>query len=594
MKGTSAVTTLIGTAWRAAPMTLLWAFTAATVGAVASAAFPLGFHYMVDGALAHRSGEVTFGVALVAILFSVATTLTTLSVTGNWTLTDRLNLFVSGRIALLLSTAPRLEHFEHRELLSEIDQLRNDRRSLAAAPRQLLRAWQVVIRGGAIMLLLATVYPPVMLMPLFGLIPALADRRAGRVQARTGDELAPTRRLIGDLFTLATTAETAKELRTYGVTDALAARHATLAEEARRRDVRGAIRAAAWEALGWVGYAAAFVGVIIVLVLRAAHGHTSPGQVVMAVSLMRRAQRQVAGASDTAGSLARAVRTARRLAWLEDYVAEETRAPGRTPVPDRLRTGIRLEGVGFRYPGSDEDVLSDLTVDLPAGATVAIVGENGAGKTTLVKLLTGMYRPTDGRILADGADLAGLSPDEWRARTTAVFQDFVRPNLVAREAVGIGDLPRIEDEAAVRSALAAAGADGLPSRLADGLATPLGRWFTGGQELSGGQWQRIALARGLMRADPLLTVLDEPTAAMDPAAEAELFTRFAALARAGRRAGGITLLVSHRFSTARTADLIIVLQDGRITEAGDHETLLARGGGYAELFTLQAKAYEPG
>ncbi|MCO6003794.1 ATP-binding cassette domain-containing protein [Actinoallomurus purpureus] len=250
--------------------------------------------------------------------------------------------------------------------------------------------------------------------------------------------------------------------------------------------------------------------------------------------------------------------------------------------------------MGFRYPGEGEDVLHDLTVDLPAGATVAIVGENGAGKTTLAKLLTGMYRPSTGRILVDGADLAAASPARWRARTTAVFQDFVRPSLLAREAVGIGDLPRIEDEEAVGSALAAAGADDLVAGLPDGLATPLGRWFTGGEQLSGGQWQRIALARGLMRSDPLLTVLDEPTAALDPAAEAELFTRFAALSRSGHRAGGVTLLVSHRFSTVRTADLIIVLEGGRITEVGDHETLLAREGGYAQLFTLQARAYETG
>ncbi|WP_289849648.1 ABC transporter ATP-binding protein [Actinoallomurus purpureus] len=594
MKGIRPITAMIVTAWRAAPATLLWSFAAATLAAAASATFPLGFHYMVDGTLAHRSDEITVGVVIVTLLFSLAATLGTLSVTGNWTLTDRLNLFVSERIALLLSTAPRLEHFERQDLLSEIDQLRDDRRALASAPRQLLRAWQVVIRGSAIMVLLATVYPPVMLMPLFGLIPALADRRAARVQARTGDELTPVRRLIGDLFTLATTAGTAKELRTYGVTDALAARHASLTEDALRRGVRGAIRGAAWEALGWTGYAAAFVGVIIVLVLRAAHGHTSPGQVVMAVSLMRRAQSQVAGASDTAGSLATALRTARRLLWLEDYVARENRAPAPARVPDRLRAGIRLEGVGFRYPGEGEDVLHDLTVDLPAGATVAIVGENGAGKTTLAKLLTGMYRPSTGRILVDGADLAAASPARWRARTTAVFQDFVRPSLLAREAVGIGDLPRIEDEEAVGSALAAAGADDLVAGLPDGLATPLGRWFTGGEQLSGGQWQRIALARGLMRSDPLLTVLDEPTAALDPAAEAELFTRFAALSRSGHRAGGVTLLVSHRFSTVRTADLIIVLEGGRITEVGDHETLLAREGGYAQLFTLQARAYETG
>ena len=594
MNGIRTTAALLATARRAAPATLLWTSAAATVAAVASAAFPIGFHYVVDGALAHRSAEITLGAILVALLFTVATTVGTLSVTGNWALTDRLNLFVSERIALLLSTAPRLEHLERQDLLSEIEQLRDDRRSLATAPRQLLRAWQVVIRGGAIMVLLATVYPPVMLVPLFGLIPALADRRAARVQKRTGDELAPTRRLTGDLFTLATTAATAQELRTYGVTDALAARHAALTEEARRRDVRGSIRGAAWEAAGWTGYAAAFVAVIVVLVLRAVHGHTSPGQVVMAVSLMRRAQRQVSGASDTAGSLARAFRTARRLEWLEDYVARETGTPVTAEVPDRLRTGIRLDGVSFRYPGADEDVLHDLTLELPARATVAIVGENGAGKTTLAKLLTGMYRPDTGRILIDGTDLAALPPDRWRERTTAVFQDFLRPSLAARQAVGIGDLPRVDDEDAVRSALSAAGTAGLPATLPEGLDTPLGRWFTGGTQLSGGQWQRVALARGLMRAAPLLTVLDEPTASLDAAAEAELFTRFAGLSRSGARAGGITLLVSHRFSTVRIADLIVVLEGGRVTEMGDHEALLARGGDYARLFALQARAYESG
>jgi ATP-binding cassette subfamily B protein len=587
------VRVLVGPAWRAAPALLLGAFVSTTVAAVATATFPVGFHEMVDGALAHDTARVATGAAVVAVLFTLAWALGTMAVGRNSTLTDRVNAYLLQRIAYLINAVPGLEHLERAETLSEIDQLRDGRRTLAGAARQLLGMWQVVIRSGAIMILLATVYPPVMIVPLTGLIPMLADRRASRIQQRAGDDLAEDRRLSGELFTLATTAATAKELRTYGLTGAISTRHAGIAERVRSRSVRAALRSAAWEAFGWICYAAGFVVVIIVLVVRAAHGHTSPGQVVMAVSLMRRAQVQVSSASDTAGSLATAVRTARRLLWLETYAAE---ARPRTAgvVPDVLRTGIRLESVSFTYPGQEEPVVQDVDLHLPAGSTVAIVGENGAGKTTLAKLLTSMYTPSEGRILVDGTDLTTLPPDRWRERTTAVFQDYLRLNMTARRVVGVGDLPRMDDEEAIGAALVKGGSDGLVKGLPDGLDTPLGRWFSGGHELSGGQWQRLALSRGLMRTAPLLTVLDEPTAALDAVAETRLFERFAEMSRTGRESGGITLLISHRFSTVRMADLIVVLDRGRVVESGDHDELLSRDGTYAHLFGLQARAYLDG
>ncbi|MFB9838929.1 hypothetical protein, partial [Actinoallomurus acaciae] len=224
---------LVGPAWRAAPAMLVWAFTATTVAAVASATFPLGFHLMVDGALAHDRERVVAGACLVAVLFTTAWTLSTMAAARDSALTDRVGSYLMARIATLVNAVPAVEHLERPDLLSEIDQLREGRRTLAGAARQLLGGWRVIIRSAAIIVLLATVYPPVMVVPLVGLAPMLADRRASRVQKVSDDALAADRRLADQLFGLATTADTARELRTYGVTGALAARHAAIAERVR-------------------------------------------------------------------------------------------------------------------------------------------------------------------------------------------------------------------------------------------------------------------------------------------------------------------------------------------------------------------------
>jgi len=244
--------------------------------------------------------------------------------------------------------------------------------------------------------------------------------------------------------------------------------------------------------------------------------------------------------------------------------------------------------VSFAYPGTERRVLDNVSLELKPGSVVAIVGENGAGKTTLVKLLCRLYQPNQGRILVDSTDLARISADEWRSRLAGAFQDFFRFEFRARHTVGLGDVSRLEDEPAVVTAVGRAGAEDVVGKLASGLNTQLGATWPEGVEVSFGQWQKFALARGFMRDQPLVLVLDEPTAALDAETEHALFERYAAAARGD---GRITILVSHRFSTVRMADLIVVLDGARVVEVGTHEELMAKGGQYAELYSIQAAAY---
>lgn len=578
---------LYGTSWRAAP----WLMTGCALAAVGSSllmlGYPLGFRAIVDGAVRHQPRDVTVGIVVAVLAFTGGWTLRLAGTTLNAKLTDLTNLRVSVRIGELAASAPSLELFERPDYLAELDALRERRRTLASATAQSLGLIRSAVQFTGTAVLLALVWPPLLAVPVLALAPAFADRYGARLTRRCDDEIADVRRLTGELFTLASTASPARELRTFGITEALLDRHAACGDQVNAASLRAATKAALCEAAGWIAYAAGFGAAIVTLVLRAAHGSASPGSVVEVVSLLRRAQGQVTGASDTAGSFAIASQTANRLIWLEDYVAGDGDTAASTP-PDKLADAIRLERVGFTYPGHDTPVLRDVSLELRAGSTVAIVGENGAGKSTLIKLLTGMYRPTEGRITVDGADVTG-SP-AWRAATTGAFQDYARFLMSVGDGVGAGDLPRIDDHDAIRDAIGRAGA----GELADGgLDTLLGAFIGGRADISGGQWQRLALARGLMRAAPLLVVLDEPTASIDVHGESELFARYAETAKVlGETAGTVTVLVSHRFSTVHMADKIVVVESGSISECGSHKELMAEQRTYAELFSLQAAAYQ--
>jgi ATP-binding cassette subfamily B protein len=351
---------------------------------------------------------------------------------------------------------------------------------------------------------------------------------------------------------------------------------------------------ALWHTLAWAVFGAGYVGAVVFV---SAGLQSGPGNVLLVLAAGSRLSAYIGATVGEIGFLRGIwLDGSRRMAWLEDYAAAQTEFADQ-PVPERLVEGIRLENVSFAYPGTDRLVLEDVNVMLPAGLVIAIVGENGAGKTTLVKLLCKLYAPTSGRITVDGADLGRMPADAWRSRLAGAFQDFFRFEFRARHTVGVGDVPRIDDGPAVESAVGRAGADDVVEHLLEGLETQLGPTWPGGVEVSFGQWQKLALARGFMRDHPLLLVLDEPTAALDAETEHLLFERYAAAARGDleddptAKDGRITILVSHRFSTVRMADLIVVLDGARVAEVGTHAELMKRGGPYSELYTIQETAY---
>jgi ATP-binding cassette subfamily B protein len=275
------------------------------------------------------------------------------------------------------------------------------------------------------------------------------------------------------------------------------------------------------------------------------------------------------------------------LSTLYDYLDTPVDAPaGTATAGPNPGDGVRFENVSFTYPGASEPAVHDVSLHLLPGHSLALVGENGSGKTTLIKLLTRLYVPSAGRITLDGLDLAQWNPTALRRRVAVIFQDFARYQLKVGENIGVGDVAHFDDEARWREAAELATASPFVADLPAGYQTQLGKWFKDGRELSSGQWQKIALARAFIREGADILVLDEPTAAMDARAEAQVFEQFRELARER-----MVILISHRFSTVRMADQILVIQGGHILEQGNHDALMALGGHYAHLFALQARGY---
>jgi ATP-binding cassette subfamily B protein len=574
--------------YRHEPALIVVAFSLALLAALPDALLAFWFKLLGEGVIHGDWARVRVAVLALGLSATATWFLVTASTRVQRRFRDKVTIALESHVATLLASIATIAHQERPEYLDRLSVLRNQVFMLDHMYMSLFTTCGWILRLGVTIALLVSIHPALVLLALFALPPMFTSTWRPAIERSAYERGASASRLARHLFEIATTAAAGKEVRATGIADRLI-KQRRLAWEAGKRPIAAArLSSAGWHTLAWAIFGAAYVGTIVFVV----SGLRAPaGDVLLALAAGSRLSFYVGATVGEIGFLRGIwMDAARRLGWLEDY-AESLTATADQPAPERLTEGIRFEQVSFAYPGTDRLALDDINLDLPAGKVVAIVGENGAGKSTLVKLLAKLYAPTSGRILVDSTDLARISAVDWRARLAGAFQDFFRFEFRARQTVGIGDLPRLENEPAVRTAVNRAGADDVIVRLPAGLDTQLGPTWPGGTEVSFGQWQKLALARGFMRDRPLVLVLDEPTAALDAETEHALFERYAAAVRENDGVGRITILVSHRFSTVRMADLIVVLDGARVVETGTHEALIARRGQYAQLYGIQAAAY---
>src|SRR5580765_2824540 len=479
-----------------------------------------------------------------------------------------------------------LQHFEDSEFY---DKLTRARREASTRPLSLVMRTFFLVQNGISLVsfgaLLAHFSPwAVVVLLLAGLPAFVAEAKFSGDAFRLFRWRSPETRMQIYLETVLAREDHVKEVKLYGLGTRLLERYQAIFRRLYQEDQALTIRRDLWGFfLSLIGSGALY-GAYAWIAISTVRQLISIGQMTMYVALFRQGQTTVSAMLTAVGGM---YEDNLYLSTLYEYLETEVILPTgssvRGPHPE---DGIRFEDVSFTYPGAQETALENITLHLVPGTSLALVGENGSGKTTLIKLLTRLYAPTSGRILLDGQDLAEWDEAALRERIGVIFQDFARYQLLVGENVGAGDERYFEDEERWRAAAVKGRASDFIDTLPAGYQTQLGKWFKDGRELSGGQWQKIALSRAFMRSRADILVLDEPTAAMDAQAEAEVFEHFRQLARER-----ITILISHRFSTVRMADQIVVLNNGHIIERGSHEELMQLHGRYAQLFTLQARGY---
>ncbi|HEY7377093.1 MAG TPA: ABC transporter ATP-binding protein, partial [Steroidobacteraceae bacterium] len=479
-----------------------------------------------------------------------------------------------------------LQHFEDSEFY---DKLIRARREASSRPLSLvMRTFglaQNAISLVSYAVLLVHFSPWAVIVLLIAGLPAfIAETKFSGDAFRLFRWRSPESRMQMYLETVLAREDHAKEVKLFELGDLFLGRYRDIFSRLYAADRDLTVRRDSWGfAMSLVGTAALYGGYAWIAI-ETVRSLITLGQMTMYLMLFRQGQAAVSASLSAIGGMYEDnLYLSTLYEYLEQPVDTHTGAESKGPRPG---DGIRFEGVSFQYPGSERPALEDISLHIRPGESLALVGENGSGKTTLIKLLTRLYQPTSGRILLDGRDLNAWDEETLRRRIGVIFQDFARYQLMVGENVGAGDVREFSNEARWHEASDKGMATPFVRELPAGFHTQLGKWFKDGRELSGGQWQKIALSRAFMRSGADILVLDEPTASIDAAAEATVFEHFRSLTR-----DRIAILISHRFSTVRMADQIVVLEEGRIVERGTHAELVRLGGRYAKLFELQARGY---
>lgn len=589
IRSSQALRLWLSTTVRASPARTLVLAGFAILTALLAPVSVVGLRMSVDAISAHTSIAPGLAVAIISLLIGNA--LNTLSGPLTETLNDHVQRYVYRSLMDITAGIPTIGHHEDPDMADRVSLVTRDAYELGQGVTRLLTAIRSAAGVITIAVLLWSIAAWTVLLLPASLAAALVYARGLQQREMHFREGERHRRLGNDLTELLTTAAGGLEVKCFGIADDLKRAAATALRRYSIPRYTVTLRYAGYAAITTTLFWALYGVAVIVVATQIGRGHYQAGDLALLLLLAPQITSIGQSMTSAATTLADGLRFYTRYAWLHAY-ADAQQTEGQ-PSPSSLSDGIHLVDLTFAYPSrSDSPTLHDLNLTIPAGTVVCLVGRNGAGKSTLVNLLARLYEPTDGGILLDHTNMADIAPAAWREATSAGFQDFARFELEVADSVGVGDLTKLRDLDAVGTAIRRAQAKDFVDRLPLGLHTQLGTRFAAGTDLSGGQWQRLALARAFMRTEPILMLLDEPTAALDPDGERAIYTEYTAAARRIADAnGGITILVSHRFSTARMADLILVMQDGTITESGTHEDLLAAGGHYADMFTMQAASY---
>ncbi len=481
----------------------------------------------------------------------------------------------------------QLSHFEDSEFYDKLTQARREAssRPLSLVNRTFGLAQNLLSLASYAALLFAFSPWAVLILVLAGLPSFFAEAKFSGDRFRLFRWRSPDTRMQMYLETVMAREDGVKEVKLFQLGPRLLDRYRDIFTKLFKEDRALTLRRDAWGfALGLIS-TAAFYGAYAWIVVATISREITLGAMTMYLMLFRQGQTAVTAIlSAVSGMYEDNLYVSNLYEYLEQPVIAQSGSREEGPDPSR---GLELDNVSFRYPGANDYALRNLSLELKPGTSLAIVGENGSGKTTLIKLITRLYEPTEGTIRLDGLELANWDVEALRRRIGVIFQDFGRYQFTVGENIGAGDVRHIEDSERWQEAAASGMAAPFIEDLPEGYSTQLGRWFKDGRELSGGQWQKIALSRAFMRSDADILVLDEPTAAMDAASEAAIFEHFRQMSR-----DKMTILISHRFSTVRKADQIIVLEHGEVQETGDHDSLMAKNGQYAHLFQLQAEGYQ--